>query len=180
MPSFKILAYLGLAACSSNPPPASDTPDAAGSPDAPVDTSCGGGADHFAFTGAMSVDSPSFGFVTVNSKVAGVAGAASSGEIVSFGPRHILDVDLEALGDHDVAVANFMELRGPYNMSCDTGNTVCNGFYAQAGTYTVLSVHPRYHATFTLSALQERHDNSGTPGPAMAGSITGCVDKANP
>lgn len=179
MPSLKILAYLGLVACGSNQP-GSNSPDAAGSPDGAVDPTCGSGGDRFVFGGAMSVDSPSFGFVTVNSKVAGVAGAASPGELVSFGPRHIIGVDLEVLGDHDVAIENFMELRAPLNAMCEAGNTVCNGFYALAGTYTVLEVHPRYRATFMLSSLQERHDNTGMPGAAIAGSITGCVDKANP
>ena len=175
MPSIKILAYCCLAACGSNTPNG-DSPDAA----AVVDTSCGGGTDHFAFTGAVTVDSPSFGFITVNQKVNGVAGATQASEVMSFAPRHIINVDLEVLGAHDVAVENFMELVAPLNASCDTGTFDCTGFYATAGTYTVLSVHPRYHATFTLSSLFERHDNSGVPGPAMAGSITGCVDKANP
>jgi hypothetical protein len=166
-----ILVTLLLAACSNS---ADDT-----ATDAAVST-CTGGGDHFVMTGAIAADSVSFGLVTVNSKVTGIAGAAANTDLIAFSVRSALSADLDALGDHDIATQNIMELRAPFNTSCDTGNTVCHGFFAQAGTLTVAAVHPRYQATFTLSNLFERSDNSGPPGAAIAGAIAGCVDKANP
>ena len=174
MPVMKpILASILLAACGNSA--ADDT-----ATDAPAAATCNGTGDHFVLTGPIAVESTSFGLVTVNAKVTGIAGAMPNTDLVAFSVRSALAADLDALGDHDVATQNIMELRAPFNTSCDAGNTVCHGFFATAGTITVAQVHPRYQATVTLTNLFERSDNSGPPGAAIAGTITGCVDKANP
>lgn len=149
-----------------------------GGPDASSAT-CDGTSDAFAFSGAVTTfDAFDFGLVTLGGKVVGMAGSATNTDVLSFNSLPL--TELETLGDHDVATQNITSLRAPFNHSCDTGNTVCHGFFAHAGTYKVTAVHPRYQATFTLTDLFERTDNSDQPGAAIAGSITGCVDKANP
>ena len=149
-----------------------------GSDDAPIANTCSGTGDSFVYSGAFAFEAYDFGMVTSGGKVVGLAGSALNTDLLAFNTRPI--TELETLGDHDIAVQNITALRAPFDQSCDTGNSVCHGFYAQAGTYTVHAVHPRYQATFTLSNLFERSDNSGPPGASIAGTITGCVDKANP
>jgi hypothetical protein len=147
--------------------------------DAPIDNTCNGTGDSFVYAGAVTAfQAYDFGLVTSNGHVVGFAGSALNADVLAFNTRGL--AELETIGDHDVAAENITALRAPFNVSCDTGNLVCHGFYAQAGTYTVHAAHPRYQATFTLSDLFERTDNSSPPGAQIAGTITGCVDKANP
>ena len=148
-------------------------------PDAPsTPNTCNGTGDSWVYSGAIAFEAYDFGMVTFGGKVVGFAGSALNSDVLSFDTRPL--TELETLADHDIAVQNITALRAPFDVSCDTGNTLCHGFFAQAGTYTVHAVHPRYQATFTLTNLFERTDNSGPPGAAIAGTITGCVDKANP
>ena len=150
-----------------------------GTADAPIANTCNGTGDSFVYTGAITAfQAYDFGMVTSNGQVIGLAGSALNTDVLAFNTRPFAEI--ETIGDHDVAAENITALRAPFNQSCDTGNTVCHGFYAQGGTYTVHALHPRYQVTFTLSNLFERTDNSSPPGAAIAGSITGCVDKANP
>jgi len=140
---------------------------------------CNGSGDAFVFSGAITAfEAYDFGMITSNGQIVGLAGSALNADVLSFNTLPLKE--LETIGDHDVATETIQALRAPFNQSCDTGNTVCHGFYAHAGTYTVHAVHPRYQVTFTLSDLYERTDNAGPPGPAIAGTITGCVDKVNP
>ena len=145
---------------------------------APADI-CNGTEDAFVFSGAIpTFEAYDFGLVTSGGHVVGMGGSAPNTDVLSF--NTLLLEELDTLGDHDIAVENLQALRAPFNQSCDTGNTVCHGFFADAGTYTVHALHPRYQATFTLSDLYERSDNTGPRGAAIAGTIAGCVDKANP
>jgi hypothetical protein len=148
-------------------------PDAPGTPN-----TCNGTGNSFVYSGAVAFEAYDFGMITLSGQVVGLAGSALNSDVLSFDTRPL--TELETLADHDVAVQNITALRAPFNQSCDSGNTVCHGFFAQAGTFTVHALHPRYQATFTLSNLLERTDNSGPPGAPIAGTITGCVDKANP
>jgi hypothetical protein len=138
------------------------------------------------FSGAVpDLVSHDFGFFTTGpgNQINGIGGRATNTDVISFG-TNVFGAELETLGDHDVTVQNIDSIRSPYAPSnlhtCDPGNTVCHGFFAHAGTYTVHAVHPRYQATFTLSDLYDRSDNTSPPGAPLAGTITGCVDKANP
>ncbi len=163
---------LALPACSG------ESTDAVG-PDAAAASDCDGTSDQFAFTGAISAEHVSFGFTKSNGKIVGTGGAAHNSDLIAFNLRD-LQFELETLGDHDVAVENLTALRGPLGASCEAGNTVCHGFFALAGTFTVEQVIPRYRARFTLSDLRERNDNFSPPGAAIAGTIAGCIDKSNP
>ncbi len=152
--------------------------------DTPIAHTCDGTSDAFVFSGASDFVAYDFGFTTVGGKVVGIAGSGLNADLLSLNLTNFT-FDLEALGEHDVATQNLTSLRIPYNPAsnghtCDPGNTVCHGFFAQSGTYTINAVHPRYQATFTLSDLKDRTDNTSPPGGAIAGTITGCVDKANP
>jgi hypothetical protein len=140
--------------------------------------SCGGTGNTLTYSGAVSFDAYDFGMVTSNSIIVGFAASSLNADVLTFNSRTL--TDLQALGDHDIATNNLTAMRGPFNTECSTGNTVCHGFYADAGTYTVHAVHPRYQVTFTISNLFDRTDNESGPGAAIAGSITGCVDKDNP
>ena len=147
-------------------------------PSSTVDASsvddCGGG-NRFVLDGAVVFETSSVGAVTTNDKVSGVAGLPGANELFTFSARNPL-VDLDALGPHDVASINLKYLRGPQGADCSTAAGGCRGFFALAGTYTVIEVQPRYRATFELSDLRERTDYTNQPGPVMAGSITGCLD----
>lgn len=143
-----------------------------------VPNTCNSTGNSWVYSGAVDFEAYDFGMITSGGKVVGLAGSALNTDVLSFNTRALTELDTVA--DHDVSVQNIMALRAPFNQSCDTGNTVCHGFFAQAGTFSVHAVHPRYQATFTLTNLFERVDNSGPPGAAIAGTITGCVDKANP
>ncbi len=153
--------------------------------DTPIAHTCDGTSDGFVFSGAnYDFVAYDFNFVTSGGKVVGIAGSGLNADLLSFNLTKFT-FDLEALGDHDVATQNLTSLHMPYDPAstghtCDPGNTVCHGFYAQGGTYTANAVHPRYQATFTLSNLHDRTDNTSPPGAAIAGTITGCIDKANP
>lgn len=152
--------------------------------DAPIAHTCDGASDAFVFSGTAEFVAYDFGLVTSGGKVVGMAGSATNADLLSFNLTNFT-LELETLGDHDVAAEHLTSLRMPYDPAsnghtCDPGNSVCHGFYAEAGTYTVLAVHPRYQATFTLSNLLDRTDNSSPPGAPLTGTITGCVDKANP
>jgi hypothetical protein len=146
--------------------------------DAEIANTCDGTGDAFVFSGAVAFQAYDFGMITSNGQIVGLAGSALNTDVMTFN-SHAL-TELETAGPHDVAVQNITSLRAPFDQSCDTGNTVCHGFFAHAGTYTVHAVHPRYQVTFTLSDLYERSDNASPPGAAIAGSISGCIDKANP
>ena len=143
------------------------------STDAPQNTAeCDGTSDRFLMTGPIAVDTNNFGFVTVGGKIAGLGGSAST-DVVSFVLRNGVANDLES--DRDVANANLMYFREPL-----AGCGDCTGFYALAGSYHVVSLAPRYEATFTLSDLHERHAAQDPPGASIAGTITGCVNHAPP
>jgi hypothetical protein len=168
-----------LAGCQPVSQVGAQTDAAPGTADAPIDNTCSGTGDSFVYTGAITAfQAYDFGLVTSNGLVVGFAGSATNADVLAFNTKALAEID--TVGDHDVATENITALRAPFNVSCDTGNTMCHGFYAQAGTYTVHAAHPRYQATFTLSNLFERTDNSSPPGAQIAGTITGCVDKANP
>ncbi len=139
---------------------------------------CNGTGDAFTYAGAFTFDAYDFGMVTSAGKIVGLAGSATNADLLAFNTTPLGEI--ETLGDHDVAARHLTALRGPAMAQCDTGNTVCHGYFAHAGTLTVHALHPRYQVTFTLSELFERVDNSGPEGSAIAGSITGCIDKANP
>lgn len=150
-----------------------------GSADAAIANTCNGSGDSFVYTGAITAfQAYDFGLVTSSQQIVGLAGSALNTDVLAFNTNPF--AELETLGDHDIATENIQALRAPFNQSCDTGNTVCHGFFAHAGTYTVHALHPRYQVTFTLSSLFERTDNFGPPGAAIVGTITGCIDKANP
>jgi len=147
-------------------------------PDGPL-ADCTGPNDAFAFSGAIpTFQAYDFGLVTSGGNVVGMAGSALNTDVLAFNTLPL--TELSTLGDHDIATQNITSLRAPFNHSCDTGNTVCHGFFAHGGTYSVTAVHPRYQATFTLTDLFERTDNTANLGAPIAGTITGCVDKANP
>jgi hypothetical protein len=143
--------------------------------DAPTAGTCGGGGDRFVLDGAVVFETSSVGPVTVDGKIAGVNGLLASSELYTFSSRNPL-VDLDAAGSQDVAAVNLKYLRGPQGADCSTAAGGCRGFFALGGTYTVIEVQPRYRATFELSDLRERTDYTNQPGPAMAGTISGCVD----
>ncbi len=142
--------------------------------DAPTAGTCGGG-DRFVLDGAVVFETSSVGPVTVDGKIAGVNGLLASSELYTFSSRNPL-VDLDAVGARDVASLNLKYLRTPQGADCSTAAGGCRGFFALGGTYTVIEVQPRYRATFELSDLRERTDYTNQPGPAMAGTITGCID----
>ena len=146
--------------------------------DAAIANTCTGTGDSFSYAGAFAFEAFDFGMITSGGKDVGIAGSATNTDLLSFNTTPLAELD--ALGDHDVAVTHITALRAPFMASCDTGNTVCHGFFAHAGTFTVQAVHPRYQARFTLTNLFARVDNSGPEGAAIAGDITGCIDKANP
>jgi hypothetical protein len=171
--SWLLTACFALTAC------AGDSDDASGADDEVPDV-CDGTADRFVYVGAVEADHVDFGFTTVNGKIVGTGGAAQNRDLIAFTLRDPATYDLESLGDHDVALQNITALRAPLGATCETGNTQCRGFFALAGTYTVLEVHPRYRATFEISDLYERTDNFGPPGAAIEGTIRGCIDKTNP
>jgi hypothetical protein len=66
-------------------------------------------------------------------------------------------------------------VREPLSGLC-SADTPCPGWYAFAGAYHVISVHPRYRATFTLTDLRARQYASDPPGDPIDGTIVGCVD----
>jgi|MudIll2142460700_1097286.scaffolds.fasta_scaffold13930_3 hypothetical protein len=152
-----------------------DPTDSSSVPDASTSVGNCGGGDRFVLDGPVMFTTSSVGPVTTNNKVSGVAGLLGTSELYTFSARNPL-VDLDALGPHDVASVNLKYLRGPQGADCSTAAGGCRGFFALAGTYTVIEVQPRYRATFELSDLRERTDYSNQPGPAMAGTITGCLD----
>jgi hypothetical protein len=172
----RFLVCLALAGC--EPVSQVGAQSDAGSHDATSANTCDGTGDAFTFSGPLAFDAYDFGMITSGGQVVGLAGSAFNADVMSFATRPLSE--LETAGAHDIAVQNLTALRAPFDQSCDTGNTVCHGFFAHAGTYTVHAVHPRYQATFTLSDLYERSDNFGPAGAAIAGTITGCIDKANP
>jgi hypothetical protein len=154
------------------PPGPPDGPP--GAPDARP-TDCAGDADRILIDGAYSFVHGSPGLVTIDGKVIGVSGAipGQPPKTYSFVIRDIAAGDLDTVGAHDVAAQNLKFLEQPSG-GCDTGG--CTGFFAKAGTYTVTESAPRYRATFTLSDLAARTDATDTEGPALAGTITGCIN----
>jgi hypothetical protein len=174
----RLLCLVALAGCEPISQVGAQSDASAGDRDAAIANTCDGTADAFVFSGAVAFQAYDFGMVTSNGQIVGLAGSALNTDVMTFNSRGL--TELQTIGAHDIAVQNLTALRAPFNQSCDTGNTVCHGFFARAGTYTVLAVHPRYQVTFTLSDLTARTDNAGPPGAAIAGSIAGCIDKANP
>lgn len=149
----------------------------AGSDDPPVEgiAACDGG-DRFVLDGAFAIDSEELGPVTVEDKVAGFMGAAGGGNIFSLTKRHVpLDGDFDEVGVHDIAGVHVKYLEFPFNSDCSVSGT-CHGFFALAGTVEVLEVSPRFRATFSLTELVERSDNTDEQGAPIAGTVTGCVD----
>ena len=176
----RFLISIALCGCE----PVSQVGNQLTSTDAAIANTCNGTDDAFVFSGAAEFVAYDFGLVRSAGRVVGMTGSALNADLLSFNLTK-LTFELEAVGDHDVATQNITSLRMPFDAAstghtCDAGNIVCHGFFAQSGTYTVTSVHPRYQATFTLSDLHDRTDNFSPPGAAFAGTITGCVDKANP
>lgn len=138
------------------------------------------GNDRLLFGGPFVVDTMTVAYVTISDKVVGVA-AQQSGKTLSFTVRNALTQNLDTIGDHDVATTNLKHLEIPSGADCDTDPPgTCNGFFALAGTFSVTQIQPRYRATFILTDLRERHDNTNVLGPAIAGTITGCLDVQAP
>lgn len=161
------------------------TPDAGTNPssDGAVTTGdpmCPSGTTRLVLTGAHAVDMANVSPVEVSGNVTGVAGTDGT-DLVTFGLRQAFAAHLESLGEHDVAEKNLMFYQHPSGTDCAFAPLgVCKGFFAMAGTFTVLEVAPRYRATFTLSDLYERALTDSDPGAAIAGSITGCLDVPAP
>lgn len=177
-PGLAFTLLVALSACGDTEP-STATPDAATpTADAPASVGdCSGGGDQFVLSGPVSIESSSLGPVTVEGKVAGFSGATSSGRIFTFTKRHVpLDGDFESVGSHDVTTEPIKFLDKPFEGDCSTAADGCSGFFALAGTVTVTAIAPRFVATFELTDLYARSDNSDAPGPAIAGTITGCVD----
>lgn len=139
---------------------------------------CSPGSDRLVIGGAFSIDTQQIANVTVSGKVVGVGGQ-HAGNTVAFSVRNTLTDDVGTLGAHDVSTTNMKQLEVPPGGDCSQAGA-CTGFFALSGTFTVLEVQPRYRATFTLGDLFERHDDSNTPGPALAGTVAGCIDVAAP
>jgi hypothetical protein len=169
------LALASLVGCSDTADPVS-IPDASNTVDAPTSVgTCGDGVNRFVLDGAVTFETGSVGPITVDGKIAGVGSPLGSGEFYAFSSRNPL-VDLDSMGLHDIATLNLKYLRGPQGADCSTAAGGCRGFFALAGTYSVIEVQPRYRATFELTDLRERTDYTNAPGPAIAGTITGCLD----
>jgi len=168
------LALGSLVGCGEAVDP-SGSPDASTAVDAPSVGTCGGGGDRFVLDGAVVLETSSVGPVTVGGKISGVNGLLPSNELYTLSSRELL-VDLDAVGVRDVALLNLKYLRSTQGADCSTAGGGCRGFFALGGTYTVIEVQPRYRATFELSDLRERTDFTNQPGPALAGTITGCLD----
>lgn len=139
---------------------------------------CTPGNDRLVIGGVFSIDTQQIANVTVSGKVVGVGGQ-HGGNTVAFSVRDTLADDVATLGVHDVATTNMKQLEVPPGSDCSIAGA-CTGFFALSGTFTVLEVQPRYRATFTLGDLHERHDNTNTEGPAIAGTVTGCLDVQAP
>jgi hypothetical protein len=153
-----------------------------GGEDPPVTTDatqaldCEGGGDRFVLEGPVAIESTSLGPITVEGKVAGFSGAAGGGDVFGFSKRHTpFDGDFDALGAHDIAGVHVKYLQFPFNADCSVAGS-CHGFIALAGTVTVHELSPRFRATFDLTELFARSDNSDVQGAPLAGAITGCVD----
>lgn len=146
-------------------------------PDATASANCAAGDDRFVLAGSVAVESSSVAPVWSDSKVIGVNGAMPSAELFAFTTRSFAD-HLDAVGTHDVANVNLRYLAIPSGADCSTPSGGCRGFFALGGTYTVVEVQPRYRATFELTHLRERVDDSDQPGAAIVGTITGCIDTA--
>ena len=178
-PQLLVVMSLSLAACGD---PASVGPDApATTADAALDavaSACSPTIDRLSLRGAFEVETSSVAYVTSAGKVVGVAGVVA-GKSFAFSVRDVVHADVDALGDHDVAATNLKFLEMTPGSDCSTAGS-CTGFFALAGTYTVLEVQPRYRATFSLSDLSERHDNTNQAGAPLPGTISGCLDVAAP
>jgi len=181
VPQLLVVMSLSLAACGD---PAAVGPDAPTSTaDAALDAvtaACLPGTDRLSLHGAFEVETSSVAYVTSAGKIIGVGGV-TAGKSFAFSVRDVVHADVDTLGDHDVAATNLKFLEMTPGSDCATAPAgSCTGFFALAGTYTVIEVQPRYRATFTLSDLSERHDNTNQAGAPLAGTITGCLDVAAP
>lgn len=183
-PLLVALSICGVTACGTTPPPPSGVDAPAGSTDAALDApaanGCPRGADRLSLHGAFAVDTASVAFVTSAGKLVGVAGS-HAGNPFAFSVRDVLHQDLSTVGDHDVVATNLKYFEAPSGTDCATAPAgTCRGFFALAGTYTVLELQPRYRATFALADLRERHDITNQAGAPLAGTITGCLDVPAP
>ena len=92
--------------------------------------------------------------------------------------RDVFDDSFLEVGTYDVADRPMKYLEGLADDAC-TEAEPCDGFIAQGGTVDVLSLAP-FQATFSLSALTEATTaTDGPPGPAIGGTVTGCLNTAN-
>ena len=172
-----VLIAASLTACNHDSSVGNEV-DAAGSGiDGTLSDACQAGSERLVITGAYTLDTASAATVTRNGTVIGLNGQVA-GKTYALGVRDALTQDLGTVGTFDVATTNIKHLEIPPQINCDTTQGLCKGFFALAGTFVVTSVQPRYHATFTLTDLRQRTTTSGAPGPAIAGTATGCIDAA--
>jgi hypothetical protein len=167
-----VLSLTLLGACGEETTPSANQPDATvPEPDAPQ-SSATCDQESFALQGAVNLTTASAGTVTIDGKIAGVAGSSGPNRLYSLNVRMYASDMLDRVGTYDIATHNLKFFDQPAG-GC--GNGPCTGFYAMGGTYEVLSVQPMYRATFTFTDLRERSDADSPPGAAIAGQITGCL-----
>lgn len=168
------LIALSLAACNHDSTVGTDIDG--GVTDGAQTGTCASGNDRLVMTGAYTLDTTAAAPVTRDGIVIGLAGQVA-GRVYSLVVRDALTQDLGTVGTFDVATTNLKHLETPPGTDCDVAPAgTCKGFFALSGTFVVESVSPRYRATFTLGDLRERTTNGNTPGAAIAGTATGCLD----
>jgi len=154
--------------------------DPTGDPSAGADASsvatCGTGGEHVVLAGAVALDSASAGTITVDGKVGGINGRSTIGRFYALNLRDIVGGgNLDSVGDHDIAMLPLKYIDKAPDVDCSQPSA-CRGFFALAGTWTVIETLPRYRASFVLSDLYRHDDTTNQLGAAMAGTVTGCVD----
>jgi hypothetical protein len=132
--------------------------------------------DRLRIAGAVSADTPSVATVKLAGVVIGVGGLTpGAAESYALTLKDILNGELQSPGAHDVATASIKYVTATASANCQQPGQ-CLGFVALAGTFTVLEASPRYRATFTLDQLHAYDDASPSPGAAIPGTATGCID----
>jgi len=140
--------------------------------DDPAGASCA--EEGLSLSGAVTRSTRSASVITVGCAIIGIGGIdVSTQKSYSFVTRDVLHTNLNRVGTHDVSVEQVKFLEAESGDDC-TEPDQCTGFVAQAGTVEVASLDP-FSATFTLSALVESNDSTSTLGPAMSGTVTGCM-----
>jgi hypothetical protein len=162
-----LLSLALLAACGNSGPDSEETPDSA------IATGdCVG--EHIILQGAVQLDVRSAAAATVDGKVAAFVGASTPTSAYSLSLRDILGTDLDTTGVHDIATKPLKYRNKTVDAECPGPD--CSGFFAMAGTFTVLETSPRYRATFTLSDLYLHDGDTNTLGAPISGNVTGCID----